>query len=1596
MSLYLEDIKELKIYRNRFFLPIDRSNRKKGAAVFLLTKSIDDSCNLMTKYPIFINLHTYISYYLERDVTLYLNESVFHINDDLETLQESLSKKERDEIPDDEFGLPEERKFPLDTPEHVKSAIRLFGHCPEEKKPLLAKRIMTAAEKFGIEVKEDTEVWKYAHGGNTSKKKSNSKSQNESAELTTHDQEILNEAAVYETVHEYHPVEKNTGVIREDYIDADVNGMSVRVFFDDSVDNILNESNLRLTSQSYTNKFRRLLYQDRIKNIKEQHDIYDYVKNHTNGLITKTYISYKQYEERNLFIDLSYYMHSFFKNNMYILDIGLNLFMEMLHRGIMDKRLDENGYKTKTVLVPLDQWTTPGVLPWDHTKNINLVSLIYRCIMRKDLTFLQEKLGGIEFVFLTKEAYLKLDLNHMTKELLPKFKNLIFKLYKNDLTDIDASDQDSADAITTLIVHKLSSGGINIDNLTGGTSKLSPEEIEKKIKDSERTGIDKLTIDEKKAAVVQTVKNAAKNSTDIEDTLKNLNTDDNSEWLKGVLDDLQCEDQGIDISKTRKARIDELNDKYLNKTIKGKKIEDYLKNATTKEIPKDNIPVDSIEEAWKDVTFTNFSKSYDLDADVISIINSFINKREPMAILDIDKEDVSTSEDYMDLWTVKLENANGKRFTLKFNVPKFIDGRFMKMRGNLKTIQGQLLLLPIIKTDEDTAQIVSNYNKIFIKRINPSNGTKTTAGMSKLNKILNRVNSKTKYKGDTIKILPGDNSFICKRYELPIEYKDLAGLYSKIVFKDGSMFCFNVDDMKKFLKKNNIKHNEDEIYFYYDAKNKKAVSIDELEADGKKNKIGTPISVFILNTLKEKATEAKDSELITIMDACKPSDKLSYSEASILNTTIPVIVVMAYSEGLQTAMTKANIKYRFSETRPNVEVGMESYVKFKDGYLIYEATTDASLLMNGLSKCDTEFYSIKEINRKNMWLDFLDDFGGRIKADGLDNFYDLMMDPITKEICDIYHLPSDYITALGYASSLLADTKYNRHTDITGNRIRTNEIVAGYVYKALATAYGQYKNTSRRNKKDAEFTIKQTAVLDSVLADPTLSDLSILSPLLEAEAASTVTYKGLSGLNSDRSYTVDKRAFDDSMFGVLSYSTGFAGNVGIFRQTTIDAGVTGTRGIITPKKKKTTLNTLSVSEALTPFSTTHDDPMRIAMGFIQTSKHQMRVQKSSPSLITNGADEALPYITSNFFSYKFKGKRGKIVDITDRFIIYQDLDTKEYGYVDIRENVMKNSDGGFYVTVQLSPNVKKGQMIKFNDILAYDKSSYSKAVGSMPGDTQSISYNIGTLSKVAIFTSADAYNDSTTVTESLSESLATEYCVKKDRYLPKESNVYNVVKPGTKIEEGDPLMVFQNAFEEEDANALLKNLTDDDIELVNDLGRIHVRSKLSGVVQDVKIYRTCEMSALSPSLRKLCTEYEKRIKEDKKLMAKYKIENTSFLEPDYVLENTGKLKVAPDGILIEFYIKAYDKFSVGDKLIQYTALKGVCMNIVPKGKEPYTAFRPHEHIESILACSSVYARMVVSVIITGLINKCMVELDRSCREELGLEWKNLYDMDFRK
>lgn len=79
---------------------------------------------------------------------------------DIEDLYINLETS-RANLKDNQFGIPEDRKYPLDSEKHVMSAIKLFGHAEESKKKALAKRIKTAAKKYDIKIPETTQVYKY-------------------------------------------------------------------------------------------------------------------------------------------------------------------------------------------------------------------------------------------------------------------------------------------------------------------------------------------------------------------------------------------------------------------------------------------------------------------------------------------------------------------------------------------------------------------------------------------------------------------------------------------------------------------------------------------------------------------------------------------------------------------------------------------------------------------------------------------------------------------------------------------------------------------------------------------------------------------------------------------------------------------------------------------------------------------------------------------------------------------------------------------------------------------------------------------------------------------------------------------------------------------------------------------------------------------------------------------------------------------------------------------------------------------------------------------------------------------------------------------
>lgn len=85
------------------------------------------------------------------------------MNLDILLLGEALSSDERKKLPDDAFGVPEERKFPLVDKGHVISALNYFHSYKGDKKrkDILAMKIFNAAKKHSVHLNPDSKFMVY-------------------------------------------------------------------------------------------------------------------------------------------------------------------------------------------------------------------------------------------------------------------------------------------------------------------------------------------------------------------------------------------------------------------------------------------------------------------------------------------------------------------------------------------------------------------------------------------------------------------------------------------------------------------------------------------------------------------------------------------------------------------------------------------------------------------------------------------------------------------------------------------------------------------------------------------------------------------------------------------------------------------------------------------------------------------------------------------------------------------------------------------------------------------------------------------------------------------------------------------------------------------------------------------------------------------------------------------------------------------------------------------------------------------------------------------------------------------------------------------
>ncbi|MCK9199382.1 MAG: GNAT family N-acetyltransferase, partial [Bacilli bacterium] len=295
---------------------------------------------------------------------------------------------------------------------------------------------------------------------------------------------------------------------------------------------------------------RKLMYAERFRTPKEVFAIYDQVKADF-PWISKTYLTYDRYMMYNMFIDLSFYNQTFFKNNIYKLDKGVDLYFDFVNRFLNDARLLKASYTNRTVIIPVNDWKSEGNI-WMYNEDVNPISMITRLAMKDPEKF--RNWAGINFVFMSDNAYFKIDFATFDKKSLPLFLTLIKKLKNNEQPIDDPTDNitDSKQAIVADIIDKIeTSQKIKINNLTGNSGEITKDEL------------------------VQKVTQAASISTDVEQTLDELDKDAK---LKEIIAALGMEeDNTIKLNAARTVRMTQLNDEFLNKEINKKPIRDLLK-----------------------------------------------------------------------------------------------------------------------------------------------------------------------------------------------------------------------------------------------------------------------------------------------------------------------------------------------------------------------------------------------------------------------------------------------------------------------------------------------------------------------------------------------------------------------------------------------------------------------------------------------------------------------------------------------------------------------------------------------------------------------------------------------------------------------------------------------------------------------------------------------------------------------------------------------------------------------------------------------------------------------------------------------------------
>ena len=592
------------------------------------------------------------------------------------------------------------------------------------------------------------------------------------------------------------------------------------------------------------------------------------------------------------------------------------------------------------------------------------------------------------------------------------------------------------------------------------------------------------------------------------------------EVAEEVLDDIQ--EKISPLKDSKKAQVNSARDQKLReeqkKVVVGEEtIEEILSRDTN------NVPIIEEDKSavlhtsnhnMQKVKFANFDKTY-IDElymkDIVACFDFLKDKESPFFVTSVEVKDTSDSQNLKDTWTVVLRDEVNKRHTIKVDIPKFQNDRFMLLGGNRYVILKQNFYNPLVKDTPDTVILTTNYNKITITR-------KATKSLSSIERIFSLL----KKTGDSKIFTAGDSSPGNRKYISTLEYDEIA----RRIFKFHSGNCeiiFSRDYIRDNYGENLAPLKDNEFCIGHEGDKLLVINEDTgLDTQGR--------------TIIEIIEAHLPDEYLKIYNSIKAPKQSMYVECKMAGVWVPILVPLMVWDGLPKTLDHMGIKWKFNPNVRRVPTNTAStgYIRFLDGVLEYEKKTYSELMLNGLFKLKPELYNFRDFEDETGFGEYIRAQWGSFKGiSELRIFKEFLIDPITFQVCKDMSLPSDAAGLMIHAVKLLSDNAYVSKASDKSYRVRSIEMIPSILYGCLARQYKTYTNSGGR----MPMTLKQNAVISALQAEKTVEAYSTLNPVVEVSKTFNISTKGYKGSNSTYSYDEEKRSYDPSAVGKLAITT---------------------------------------------------------------------------------------------------------------------------------------------------------------------------------------------------------------------------------------------------------------------------------------------------------------------------------------------------------------------------------------------------------------------------------------------------------------------------